>query len=65
VLEGYGKNAETILEERLSPYDGWLTYMIWSIIALALLIVIVLLVVTKFSGIYEIFPVPQTVAATP
>jgi ABC-type antimicrobial peptide transport system permease subunit len=53
-LKGYGNGAEQVYHERTIPVDGWLASMVWSVIALVLLIVILVLVIVKFPGIYEI-----------
>jgi hypothetical protein len=55
-LESYGEGAEQIWYERTIPVDGWLTYMIWSVIALALFLVILVLIILKYPGIYDILP---------
>jgi ABC-type antimicrobial peptide transport system permease subunit len=65
-LDSYEEGARgTIMMERTMPVQGWLTYMIWSIISLVLLIVVVVLVILKFPGIYDILPSHQSVAPAP
>jgi hypothetical protein len=62
-LKSYGDGASQVYTERTYPADGWLTYMVWSAIGLVLLIVVVVMVILKFPGIYDIFPAHSPVVA--